>query len=175
MNFIRPEIRALFRKYSEVIAGVALALLGVWNILGTGWVLDLLGFALLVLGAGIAFTALRRLRFPVQSDGPGVVEIDERQISYFSAYSGGTVSIENLARVTAVSPAAGSAVKDMHWHLEEDGGTVLSIPASAAGVERLFDAFAALDGVDYDKATKALHATEENSFVIWAKERVRLH
>ena len=47
-------------------------------------------------------------------------------------------------------------------------------PGSASGAEKLFDAFSALSGVNYDAATRAMGSTANQSFVIWAKDRTRL-
>lgn len=172
---IRPEVLAFFRKYSEAIAGILVALIGLWLALRSGWFWTGIGIIIAGMGAGLTFTACRRLLFKTDQIGPGVVEIDERQISYFAAYDGGVVSIESLARITAISTDEGPWADDLHWVLEEDGGTILTIPNSAAGAEQLFDAFSALDGVDYSMATKALGATSNDSYVIWAKPRAALH
>ncbi len=172
---IRPEILTTLRKYSEVFVGLALAGLGGWILLRSGWFWMLIGGLLLLAGAGLAYIAWRKLAFRSEEVGPGVVEVDERQISYFSAYDGGVVSINQLARISAVTGAKGGPPHDVHWVLEEDGGTRLIIPNSAAGAEQLFDAFSALDGVDYASATRAVGAMKHQSLVIWSKPRAALH
>jgi hypothetical protein len=63
----------------------------------------------------------------------------------------------------------------MVWVFEEDGGNTLQIPASASNIEGLFDAFAALDGVNYDAVTEASKSTQTGEFVIWSKHRAQLH
>jgi hypothetical protein len=163
------------RNYAEVFAGAIIAVIGVYNILRPGWVLQALGAVCILAGCAIAFTAFRRARFPTAQDGPGVVEVDERQISYFSAYAGGSVSIEALARIRIETNDAGPWGEDMYWIFEEDGGNSLQIPASASNIELLFDAFAALDGVNYDAVTNATRATENGEFLIWSKQRAQLH
>jgi len=172
---IRPEVVALFRKYAEVIAGLIIAVVGFWLLTRTDWFWKLIGGLVMGFGLVMFTTALRRIAFKTDQIGPGVVEVDERQISYFSAYDGGAVSIEALTRITVISSDQGPWADDMHWVLEEDGGTMLTIPNSATGTEKLFDAFSALDGVDYTMATKALGSTENDSYVIWAKPRKALH
>ena len=172
---IRPEAAAFFKRHSEIFAGLIIALIGLWLATRIGWFWTAIGVIIALMGLGLAFTAFRRLIFKTDQIGPGVVEVDERQISYFSAYEGGTVSIETLARITAITTDEGPWADDLHWVLEEDGGTTLTIPNSAAGAEQLFDAFAALDGVDYSMATKAMGTTSHDSFVIWSKPRAALH
>lgn len=172
MSFIRPTALKFLRSYAEVFAGLILAGIGVYNIMLTGWVLKILGAAALLAGLAISFTALRRARFPVASEGPGVVEVDERQISYFSAFEGGAVSVEALALITiyvAQSPLS------VVWCLEEDSGAVLKIPATAAGIEGLFDAFAPLTGVDYDAISAASKGERTGIVAIWSKDRARVH
>lgn len=172
---IRPEVLTVLQKYSELLAGLATALIGVWFMTRIGWFWIALGALVVFAGLGLAYTAWRRRAFATDQIGPGLVEVDERQISYLAAYEGGAVSINQLARITAVSNTEGPWAEDLHWVLEEDGGATLTIPNSAAGAEQLFDAFAALDGVDYAAATKAMGSTNHDSFVIWSKPRAALH
>lgn len=172
---IRPEILTLFRRYSEVLMGLMLAGLGGWVLLRSGWFWMLIGGLTLLAGIGLAYIAWRKLAFRSEEIGPGVVEVDERQISYFAAYEGGVVSINQLARISAVTTAQAGRAADVHWVLEEDGGGRLVIPNTAAGAEQLFDAFAALDGVDYASATRAIGALRNESLVIWAKPQTALH
>jgi len=166
---IRPEILAAFRRNSEVLGSLTLVGLGGWIVLRSGWFWMLIGALIVLAGLGLAYISWRKLAFRSEEVGPGVVEVDERQISYFSAYEGGAVSINQLARVSAVTGVAGGQAKDVHWVLEEDGGARLVIPNSAAGAEQLFDAFAALDGVDYASASRAIGALSNESLVIWSK------
>ncbi|GFE64826.1 hypothetical protein [Litoreibacter roseus] len=175
MSFVRPEIQSAFVKYSEVLAGLVIAAVGVWTLLRSGWLVQALGGAIILIGLAISYTAWRRLNFPTHADGPGLVEVDEREVNYLSAYEGGTVSIDRLARVSAVAAQNSHHGADMVWVLEEDGGQQLVIPSSATGVDQLFDAFAALDGVDYDKANQALAAADNSTFVIWSKTREQLN
>ena len=172
---IRPEIRAGFIKFREVVGGCALALFGVWLALLGGWFWTGLGVIVVMLGVALSLNALRRLRFQTDQVGPGVVDVDERQISYYAAYEGGAVSINQLARVTILSDDAGPWADDLHWLLEEDGGARLLIPNSASGAEKLFDALSALNGVDFAAATRAMTQTTPDAVVLWSKPRTTLH
>ena len=175
MSFIRPAAAKFLRTYAEVLAGGMIAVIGLYNISRPGWVLQAMGGVCILAGLAIAYTAFRRTRFPTAQDGPGVVEVDERQISYFSAYQGGAVSIESLARISIETYDGARWGEDMYWVFEEDGGNTLTIPASASKIELLFDAFAALDGVNYDAVTEATRATQPGKFAIWSKHRAQLH
>lgn len=175
MNFIRPEIRAALLRWSEVLAGIAVAVAGFWFALQAGLFWKALGGLIGLVGLGLAFASWRRMAFGSAQPGPGLVEVDERQISYFAAYEGGVISIDQLARVSAIGPGGSGGALDLTWVLEEDGGGTLTIPNAAAGAQLLFDAFAALPGLDYALAQKALQTRSGESYVIWAKPREALH
>jgi hypothetical protein len=175
MSFIRPELRLAFARWSEVIAGLAVAALGALTASQGGYFWIAIGGLIAIFGAVIAYAAWRRMGLATDKIGPGVVEVDERQISYFGAYDGGTVAVDSLARVTAMTNSQGPWAEDLFWVLEEDGGNTISIPNSAAGADNLFDAFSALPGVDFAAATRALGSTQNDSYVIWSKDPARLH
>ncbi len=175
MSFIRPEVRDLLQRWSEVIASAVIMLVGLWFLFTDQWIWQGLGIFIAVVGAILGFAAWRRTRFASLTAGPGLVEVDERQISYFAPYEGGVVSIDMLARITAVAPVKGGGPDDLTWVLEEDGGVTLTIPNAAAGAQDLFDAFAALTDVDYSNAQRALEDRSGDSFVIWSKPRAALH
>ena len=141
MSFIRPEVRELLTRWSEVIAATLIMLVGLWFLFADQWIWQGLGLIIALIGAILGFAAWRRTRFAALVAGPGLVEVDERQISYFAPYEGGAVSIDMLARVTAVAPVKGGGPDDLTWVLEEDGGVTLTIPNAASGAQHLFDAF----------------------------------
>ncbi len=172
MSFVRPEAASTLSRWSEVLASLLIVGLGLWATTGSGWLLQSLGVGILLIGLGLAFTAFRRMQFGKFTGGVGVVDLDERQLSYFSAFDGGAVSLDMLARVTIITGPNQSAAQ---WFFEEDGGGQLLIPANAAQADLLFDAMAALSGVDYDRASKAMTSRVDQQHVIWSKERAQLH
>ncbi|MEM9434313.1 MAG: hypothetical protein AAGA12_10355 [Pseudomonadota bacterium] len=171
MTIIRPEAAAFLSRWSEFLASVVIMLLGVWALLQAGWLLQVTGGGIGLIGAALAFTAFRRQRFRQSEQGPGLIELDERQLSYFAPYDGGAVSLDMLARVTISTSATSPAL----WTFEEDGGRTLAIPAHAAQADLLFDALASLPAVDYERAADALAHQQDDHFVIWAKDRALLH
>lgn len=175
MNLVRTEVKSLLSRWSEVIAGLTVAVLGLWFLTRIGWLWQTLGVLIILVGCALAFTAWRRLGFSSPKAGPGLVEVDERQISYFAAFEGGSVSIDQLARITAIAPQTNGGVDDLTWVLEEDGGITLTIPNAASGAQLLFDAFEALPGVNYASAQKALADRTGQSYVIWTKPMDALH
>ena len=173
---IRPEIQDLFWRYFELLVGVAITVMGVmvFNLHGLLW--QGIGGLFAVAGLAISWTAWRRVQLTSKThDGPGVVEVDERQITYFAPLGGGAVSINDLARVTILTNDQGPFAEDVHWLLEENGGSRLLIPNSAEGAAQLFDALSPLKGVDFEAAIRAMGSTSPDSFVIWAKDPARLH
>ncbi|TDT74060.1 hypothetical protein BDE40_2845 [Litoreibacter halocynthiae] len=173
---IRPEIHDLFWRYFELLIGAAIIVMGVmiFNLHGLLW--QGIGAMFVVAGLAYLWTAWRRVRLTSKThDGPGVVEVDERQITYFAPLGGGAVSINDLARVTILTDDRGPFAEDVHWLLEENGGSRLLIPNSAEGAAQLYDALAPLKGVDFEAAIRAMGSSTPDSFVIWAKEPARLH
>jgi len=143
MSFIRPELVAATWRHAEVILGVGLAALGLWLASGGGYVGLPLGLALLALGAGWALTAWRRLRFQQAGEAPGMVRVTEAQIAYFGPRVGGFVGLPDLAEIRLLT-LRGRRI----WKLKQGDGATLHIPVEAFGAEALFDAFAALPGMD---------------------------
>jgi len=143
MSLIRPEAQAALWRLREVFATIGLAAVGLWLAALGGYVLVPLGAIVVVLAAGFGLLAWRRLRFAQSGDAPGVVELDEGQISYFGPDVGGIVALQDLVELRLIT-VGGRRM----WRLRQQDGQALLIPVSAAGAERLFDAFAALPGMD---------------------------
>lgn len=152
------------------MAGLGLMVLGVWlGVTGIGFV-RIIGAAVAIAGAVLIFAGVQRVRFRVGSGGPGVVQIDEAQVTYYGPLNGGVISLGALTLVELVG--AGVA---QHWRLTEPGTAPLSIPTKAEGADLLFDAFATLQGLDVPRMLNALAHGAEHPVVIWRKEPARLH
>lgn len=143
MSFVRPEAQAAIWRLREVFAAAALAVVGLWLIFLGGYFLVPLGAGIAALALGFGVLAWRRLRFSQPGDAPGVVELDEGQISYFGPTFGGAVALRELVELRLIT-ASGRRM----WRLKQQDGQVLLIPVEAMGAERLFDAFSALPGMD---------------------------
>lgn len=173
MSFIRPEAAAFLKRWREaLIAGVILlgslqaasATTGLIN--GLSWVTALVGAALFIEG-------VRRARLPQNSGGVGVVEVDERQITYFGPLGGGALSIDELARVKVRTTNQGPMVSDFFWEFTDRGGQRLTIPGDAENAGALFDALTALPGADYEAVIRASGMTEESEFLVWESAQAR--
>jgi len=169
--FLRPGARAALCRWRETLVGLGIVALGLWiGIDGFGLVLWF-GCAVAVLGGVLAWAGVQRARFRTGQGGAGVVQLDERQITYFGPAQGGIVALDALARIELARDAAGSAC----WQLFEPGRLPLRIPVNAEGSEALFDAFAALDGLDVEKMLSTLRAPPFHPVVIWRRPGLRLH
>lgn len=148
---IRPETAATLHRWREVIGASALGAAGLYIASLGGLVLVPLGLALTALAAALGLQALRRLRFARDPSGPGMVEVDEAQITYLSALGGGAVSLRELSEIRLVTRRG-----HRYWHLRQTDGTSLPVPVDAAGADALFDAFSTLPGLDTGALVAAL-------------------
>lgn len=148
---IRPELRATLWRWREGIAAGAVAAFGLWVALQGGWVLVPFGLVVAAFGAGLGVQAWRRLRFVQGGDAPGVVEVDEGQISYMGPALGGFVSVPELVELRLMT-LRGRRL----WRLRQADGQALLVPVEAAGAEALFDVFATLPGMDMAALLAAL-------------------
>lgn len=148
---IRADAAATLHRWREVIAATALGLSGLYLASRGGIVLVPLGLAIAALAAALALQAARRLRFAGETPAPGLIEVDEAQITYLTSIGGGAVSLAELAEIRLVTRAG-----HRYWHLRQTDGTALPIPVDAAGSDALFDAFSTLPGLDTGALVAAL-------------------
>ncbi len=148
---IRPELVAALTKAREVIAALGLALAGLWIATRGGYFLFAVGVAIITVAAAFGLVALRRLRFSQGSAAPGIVEVDEAEIRFLGPRTGGAVSLVDLTELRLIT-MRGRRV----WRLKQADGQALLIPVDANGSERLFDAFAALPGMNSQALVAAL-------------------
>lgn len=172
---IRPEITAALLRWREALIGLAVFLLSAYGAATAFGVVKWLSWLGVAIGAALMWEGARRARFPAGAGGPGVVELDERQITYFGPTGGAAVSVDDLSRVEIRTTDAGPMNSDLFWVFTQTDGLILRIPGDAQGVEVLFDALAMLPGVDYHAATQAAGTTRPQHFVIWQKHRLPSH
>lgn len=168
MNFIRPEARAELWRWREVLAGGAALALGLWWLLGPGGLLGWVGAAVCILGGALAVVGFQRARFRAGRGGPGLVQVDERQITYFGPLTGGAVAVGDLQRL-ALDPTGNPA----HWVLDQSGQPALFIPVDAEGAEALFDVFATLPGLRTERMLAELNGKSPHPVVIWERSSMR--
>ncbi|SNR65448.1 hypothetical protein [Puniceibacterium sediminis] len=160
---IRPGAKRELRRWRDALAGAAVLLVGLyWGFFTGGGLLHWMGYAVALGGLAVAFAGIQRARFRQGEGGPGVVEINERRISYFGPLTGGVVDLDDL---DALSLDQGE--KPPHWVLVQSGQPPLHIPLTATGAEALFDAFATLPGIRTEQMLRRMSETGRDVVVIW--------
>lgn len=171
MSFIRPEARAAIWRWRDVLAGTPVLILGLYWAFGTGGILSWIGYAVTVLGGVMLFTGLQRGRFlgGLGRKSTGLIELDERQLTYFGVGEGVIVPLGAVARIEIETNDRGPIEDDAFWRFTLADYSVSRIPAAAVGSDKLFDALAAFPGADYEKVIAAAGCTENTRFLIWEK------
>ncbi len=174
MSFLRPEVRRTLNKWSEPLVMGAILVAGFWLYLRAEATanVSLVVIAFVVIGAAGAMLvlALRRVRLRGDLRAAGVVEVQERKITYYGPDDGGVVSLNDLRRIDIVSTHSLPFVDNLTWRLSDQEGFALNIPVGATGTDIMIDNFSVLDGVNYELIVKALSATDDAVFTIWKKQ-----
>lgn len=170
MRFLRPEATAALWRWREVIAGVAVIAFGLWWAFAMHSPVRWLFVPLLMVGAGVTWTGIQRVRFRRGGGGAGVVQIVERRLAYWGPLTGGMVDMDDLARL-AFDPGHVPA----HWVLTPRGGAPLLIPVDAEGADALFDLFTALPGLKAERMLDLLANPPDLPVVLWDAAQLRLH
>ncbi|SMX23170.1 hypothetical protein [Boseongicola aestuarii] len=166
MSFIRPDAQATLVRWREFLIGMGLDIAGLVTVFGPTRANLIFGVLMMVLGSAMMFVGLQRARFRANGGGAGVVDVDERQISYFGPTAGGSVALEDLARIAVVPPHV--------WELSDGQGRSLEIPVDAEGGEALFDAFSALPGISASRLADATRVRPVSRTTVWEKPHRRL-
>ena len=164
MSFIRPEAQAALWRWREVIAALAIALLGVWLVSGPGFLAAIPGYAFIAGGLVIGWIGIQRARFRGGDGGAGAVQVDEGQVTYFGPLTDGTVALRELESLTL-----DGGMFPPHWALAQKGQQPLLIPINAAGADALFDAFATLPGLKTERMLQNLRSQPHQAVVIWQR------
>ena len=168
---IQPGAQRFLATWWEVLAALALLGFGLFVALTSFGFVTWAGWIMAIVALPMLYQAVQRARFPKGRGGRGVVEVRERQISYFAPHGGGTLATEALIRVTIQTSARGNLI----WQFDAEGGESLAIPGDAEGSQALFDALSPLKGVDYEAAAKAAAAQAPGLFLIWQSPRAKAH
>lgn len=147
---IRPELRALAWRWREALIGLALVLGGLWALSQPAALIKGLGGLVALAGLALAVIGTRRARFAGGAvGGPGVVDIIERQIVYMAPEGGGFVALDEIVSLSL-------SADGRCWLIGASDGSELAVPLAARGAEMLFDAFAALPGIDMARLSRAV-------------------
>lgn len=170
MSFIRPPVVTHFTKWREAYFVAFILLLGLWMYLHGSATLNLvmqaLGLVVALVGIILLRTAIQRIRFRRAHKAPGMVDVTEREISYFGPMHGKTISLESLHKIELRESEAYAAI----WVLHHSEGDPMIVPTTAKGSEGLFDAFTSLSGVEMDVLVTAINQTPIHNQVIWERK-----
>lgn len=169
MSFIRPEVATFLKKWREAIIAGVILLGSLQAASATSGVINALSWVTALVGAALFIEGVRRARLPDKSGGVGVVDVDERQITYFGPHGGGAISINDLSRVKVRTTELGPAVSDFFWEFTDRAGQRLTIPGDAENASALFDALTVLPGADYEKVIQASGSVEAGEFLVWER------
>lgn len=174
-GFFRPEAMAALMRWREVLAGAAILALAFYWMLATRGLLAWVGAALIPLAGLAVYAGIQRVRFRAGHGGPGWVQVDEGQVSYFGPLDGGIRAVADLDALI-LDPSGTPPV----WVLRQMGQSDLAIPVNAEGADALFDAFAVLPGLRTEFMLAQLAQSPDHPVVIWqspdaASQAVTLH
>lgn len=173
MSFVRPEISRATIRWFETAAYAAVTLLILWWL--TGAAVDVYWRAGLMLAVGfIGFWLTRAAYLSARAasgrDGPGMVLIDERRITYLGPSFGGFASINALEAIEVWAPDPPYADAASRWILRhQDAEDGLMIPTNAEGAGGLIDAFSALPGFEARRAVAALEGDGGSVTTVWRR------
>lgn len=156
---IRREVKEGLWRWREVIAALALAALGIWFALAAFGIMEWLGWAIFGLGIALAVSAAQKVRFQALDDGPGVVTLDERRVTYLGPLDGGVAELDLMVQLDLTAASA--------WRLINGDGTYIDIPTNAKGVDVLFDVFIALPGIKTEYMLSVLNRTHPAQMTVW--------
>ena len=175
MSFIRPELKASLTRWREALVGAGVILGAGRLALVTYGIPRGFFLSVVILGVGILIEGIRRARLPRDGGGAGVVEVDERQITYFGPEGGGGVSVDALRRIEIRTTDAGPFDSDFFWVFFAEDRAPLIVPGNAEGAAQIFDALAVLKGVDFEKVIAAAGSSRSATYILWSKEPRALH
>ena len=166
MDFIRPAAKAKIAQYKEFWAAIGVSVLGLWVCLASFGFVKILGIALIILGALLSWTGLIKARLRIMGAAEGVLEVDERQLTWFGPYGGHVLSLNEIQRIEV----AGDGTQiSAHWIFTDLTQGPVAVPMAATGNEALIDALALFQGLRYARVQELLQSGTQFREVIWKK------
>ena len=169
MSFIRPEAQETLRRWRLALVGLGTIALGAWWTGGVGGLLGWIGWPVMAAGVALTIVGIQRARFDNGHDGPGLVDVDEAEVTYYGPLSGGSVAVGDIARLifdpTSHPPC---------WVLVATDNTGLHIPVNAEGADALFEVFSTLPGLRTSRLLTEMRAGNDQPggipTVIWDRQ-----
>lgn len=171
MPLFRPEAVETLKRWREPAAIAVLFGFALWFLwrayVQSSLISGAIGLLFASVVGGLLYTAYLRARLRHAVAGPGIVEVRERMITYFSPDDrGGDSDLETLMRLQ-LSTMPGD-MGDRNWILWDVDGSLV-IPVYAEGADELIEAFSALPGLTYDKIVRVMNSNEQKIFTIWRR------
>ena len=170
MPLFRPEAIESLRRWREPALIAVLFAMSVWllwkAIAQSSWISGIIGLGIAGVLGSILYVSYMRARISTSTDGPGIVEVREQEITYFAPENGGSVDLDMLLRIQISTRPTEAG--DRNWILWFPGGSLV-IPASADGAGVLVETFAALPNLGYEKIARAMQAETQEIFTIWQR------
>ena len=113
--FIRPEIKELLRRNIDGIIGCLILLFGIKVLISFTWLGLVLGVVLSVIGFGLILGAWRKFFLVSVFEGAGLLEVNERQVSYLHIVNGGMISLDFVDRISLITNANTFMVQKRFW------------------------------------------------------------
>lgn len=170
-DFLRPAARAALWRWREALTGTGVVLFGFWWGVGAATLVQWIGWAFVAIGLALLVGGIQRGRFRTDAEGPGVVQVDERRLSYFGPLTGGIIDMDDLT-LLELDP---QAMPGAHWILTGQGGQRVAVPVNADGADALFDLFASLPGIRTADMLAALEQSPTNRITIWNRPPARVN
>ena len=170
MSFVRPEAISYFQNYRGFILSAMIVIAGVYILASSFGTTRIAGGIILIIGLLVGHDAYRRFKFPNGRGGRGVLEVDERRVSYLFGGIETSISMDSLDRIELHRSVKGLVT----WVFYGPDG-ILSVPGDAEGTDGLFDALVALPSINYSQAEAAMQGTDPDIFLIWQRNRAKLH
>ncbi len=167
MSLIRPEAAAFLKKWREAIISGVILLGSLQAASMTFGLVQAMSWVTVLVAAALFIEGVRRARLPERQGGVGMVEVDERQITYLGPLGGGALSIDELQRIKVKTTGLGPAAADFYWEFTDRAGQRLTIPGNAENAGALFDALTALPGADYEAVIRASKSKSGTEQVVW--------
>jgi hypothetical protein len=169
MQIFRTTATATLARWAEplvLLAALGFSLRLVW--LGwqrNAWILLVIGAVLATALASLVYLAILRVRLARAIESAGLVEVDERQITYLAPRLGGRMDLDDIDRIAL----SGGHTGGQSWILYQSQAAPLIIPLGAQGADTLPDAFAALPGLGLPALHRAVLARRPGLTTIWEK------
>ncbi|MCV6823195.1 MULTISPECIES: hypothetical protein [Halocynthiibacter] len=178
MSFVRPEVKLVLARYSEVIWAGAALVIALWLVWLGGILFVMLSLPFFAAALAFGLYGVRRARFHSrQSAAPkseGVVDLIEQELTFFDSGYGAKIALSDVTRIEIRTCEPEDGEEDMFWIISQKRAPRVEIPASAVGGDEVFDALVAFPGADYENVITASQHKGAKRFLVWEDDAARI-